>query len=484
MVFNSLHFAFFFLVVLALDQVLHNRIRIRNCFLLLASYYFYGSWDWRFLSLIFTSTLLDYFFAIAIRRAQDRNGGENSARSKLFVTLSVVCNLGILGFFKYFNFFADSFCDLMNTIGWKCGPVFLEVVLPVGISFYTFQTLSYTIDVYRRELHPEKSLLNFSLFVSFFPQLVAGPIERAVHLVPQMRISNRVTKDDIHVGLYQIFSGLFKKVVIADNLATVVNATFKAGDPSGAEILLASYAFAFQIYCDFSGYSEIAIGSARLLGFDIRQNFNLPYFARNPSDFWQRWHISLSSWLRDYLYIPLGGNRRGHIRTYINLMATMVLGGLWHGAAWTFVIWGFYHGAILIVFRVLQPFSNKIHQRLKRWRPITNVINIAIFFHIILFSWIIFRAESVSQLGNFLNNLFSPNKFFYGNWEALRQHIIIVAPCLVIMVSMQVLQYRRNDHFVVLKLAPSIQGVIYGFALIAFIIFGDFGGSSFIYFQF
>ena len=317
--------------------------RLQNGILLIASYVFYGFWDWRFLALLFVSTVVDYNLALLIEKS------ESPGERKALLAASICVNLGILGFFKYFGFFAESFASLLNSFGFQSSTPFFNIVLPVGISFYTFQTMSYTIDVYRRKLPATRNFFDFALFVSFFPQLVAGPIERATKLLPQVLQPRKFSQSNFVEGFYLIILGLFKKVVIADNMAPIVNYIFSrdVSTLSGAEVLVGVYAFAFQIYGDFAGYTDIARGVAKWLGFDLMLNFRMPYFATSPSDFWQRWHISLSSWLRDYLYIPLGGNRQGTLLTYRNLMLTMVLGGLWHGAAWTFVAWGFFHGLIL-----------------------------------------------------------------------------------------------------------------------------------------
>ena len=333
MLFNSLQFIAFFIIVYSLYLLFNHRWQ--NYMLLAASYFFYGSWNWRFLSLILISTILDYFCGLAIDRQPGRK------RKKLFLIISVTGNLTILGFFKYFNFFAHDFQLILARFGIPTHPLVLNIVLPVGISFYTFQTMSYTIDIYRGEMRPTRRFLDLALFVAFFPQLVAGPIERAKHLLPQIIKPRLITPRQFREGLWLIYWGFFLKVFVADNLAGIVDRVFAGAETiSGIEVLLGLYAFAFQILGDFAGYSSIAIGLARLMGIDIMTNFLFPYFVTNPRDFWKNWHISLSTWLRDYLYIPLGGNRRGRLMTYRNILITMLLGGLWHGAAWTFVIWG------------------------------------------------------------------------------------------------------------------------------------------------
>ncbi len=386
MLFNSYVFWAFLAVLLALHAILRGRAR--KALLLVASYVFYGYWDWRFLGLIALSTLSDFAAAQLIDRSTDR------AHKRAWLTAALTLNLGILGFFKYFDFFIGSVSSVLEAAGLPGLKPVLNVVLPVGISFYTFQTMSYTIDVYRGNLKPSRNLLDFALFVSFFPQLVAGPIERATSLLPQIVSPRQRTAADLPEGAFLVLSGLFRKVVIADNLAAIANGIFSA-DPStltGPEVVVGVYAFAFQIYGDFSGYSAIARGVARWLGYDLMVNFRMPYLSVSPSDFWRRWHISLSSWLRDYLYIPLGGNRHGTWNTYRNLMLTMLLGGLWHGAAWTFVAWGAFHGLILVAYRLLAGRRGEVRRPLLARLP-----SMVLMFQLVAVSWLLFRAESIGQ---------------------------------------------------------------------------------------
>ncbi len=394
--FNSFGFWFFFVVVAIACRLLKHRGQ--NRFLLLASWFFYACWDWRFLSLILVTTTVDYLVARKVATSEDER------TRKHWVAFSVTVDLGILGFFKYFGFFVTEMERLLAAIGfegWRSG---LEVVLPVGVSFYTFQALSYTIDVYRGHTRPARRFLDFALYIAFFPQLVAGPIERSSHLLPQVENTRpRLDEQRFREGLYLVLTGLFRKVVIADNMAWLANHAFSQppGDLSAPEVVVGTFAFAFQIYGDFSGYSAIAIGAAKWLGFDLMENFRQPYFASGPRDFWSRWHISLSTWLRDYLYIPLGGNRSGKIRTSINLMLTMLLGGLWHGAAWTFVIWGGIHGAWLVIHRVVtirQP-----ERRVRSW--LARIVAMIGTFGLVCLTWIFFRAESASQALDMLASL-------------------------------------------------------------------------------
>ena len=364
--------------------------------LLGASYLFYGAWSVWFLGLLVGTTLFDWQVGRWLGQTND------ATRRKRLITASIVANLSVLGFFKYANFFVDSSAGLLSWVGVAVDPHFIGVVLPVGISFYTFQSMSYTIDVYRRDLPPAKTLVDFALYVTFFPQLVAGPIERATHLLPQCERVGTDADPALETGFVNTWDawglialGAFKKVVLADNIAPLVEATY--ADPAsthGAAMWLGTYAFAAQIYCDFSGYSDIAVGVGRLLGFDLMQNFRAPYAADGPSDFWRRWHISLSGWLRDYLYIPLGGNRSGEVRARLNLLWTMLLGGLWHGAAWNFVLWGAYHGLLLVIFRpeALQRFADALPAQ-----PLVRLVRRVAFFHLTCLGWALFRAESLAD---------------------------------------------------------------------------------------
>ena len=427
MLFNSSLFLLFALIVF--PAVWGARHRAQNLILLVASYAFYGAWDPRFLLLLLGSTIVDYFVA----RELVATDSTRKRRWLLFVSCAV--NLGSLGFFKYFNFFVESADALLAAVGLEALGGRLDIVLPVGISFYTFQTMSYTIDVYRGRLRPTRDLLDFALYVSFFPQLVAGPIERATNLLPQIEQPRKVTRDDLAVGAWLVTIGFFKKCVIADNLALVVDAAFSSSDtPSGFVCLFAIYAFAFQIYCDFGGYSDIARGLARMMGIRIILNFDFPYIATNPQEFWRRWHISLSTWLRDYLYIPLGGSQGGTLLTYRNLLITMVLGGLWHGASWLFVLWGVYHGALLcvhraVVGRVRSNDSGSGVRWLLRWFAM---------FHLTCFGWLLFRAVSVGQVGAFAESIAT---FAAGPGDAVS---ILLNVVLFVSLLLAVEVYARN----------------------------------------
>jgi D-alanyl-lipoteichoic acid acyltransferase DltB (MBOAT superfamily) len=405
MLFNSIDFALFFPVVFLLYWLaVRPRLRLQNLFLLAASYVFYGWWDWRFLSLILISSLVDFTAGGRIHGAGDRR------TQKAWLILSVGVNLGLLGFFKYFNFFAESFQGMLAAAGWRADPVFLEVILPVGISFYTFQTMTYTIDIYRGRLKPTDDPVAFFAFVAFFPQLVAGPIERAGSLLPQFENPRRWDWAAFGDGLRQTLWGLFKKAVIADNLALQVDRVFSGYQAlDGASLALGVVFFAIQIYCDFSGYSDMALGTARMLGFELRLNFAYPYFSRNVAEFWRRWHISLSSWFRDYLYIPLGGNRRGKRRTIINVLITFTLCGLWHGAAWTFVVWGLLFGLYYIPL-VLSGRQKPSTPRAGFGRALPSpaeVPQITGTFALTCLAWVFFRAESLGQALGYIGRALS-----------------------------------------------------------------------------
>ncbi|MDZ4242255.1 MAG: MBOAT family O-acyltransferase [Candidatus Omnitrophota bacterium] len=476
MLFNTFPFAVFFIIVYSLYLVFPHKWQ--NRLLLVSSYIFYGAWDWRFLFLIFISTALDFVCGLKI------HGSAVRSRKKLFLILSVFGNLSILAVFKYFNFFASSLQALLSAWGLSVQPQYLQVVLPVGISFYTFQTMSYAIDIYRGQLRPTKRFFDFALFVAFFPQLVAGPIERARHLLPQVLSPRKMTLDQFYEGCYLIFWGLFLKMFVADNLAKLVDPVF-AGEKmaGGMDVLLAVYAFAFQIYCDFAGYSDIARGLGKVMGFDIMVNFNLPYFAANPRDFWRRWHVSLSSWLKDYLYIPLGGNKGGGVRAAKNLMITMLLGGLWHGASWTFVAWGAYHGLLLVGHRCCKDFlPGSIFLSGAAISKLWHGIKVAGFFHLVCFGWIIFRSSSLEQSCGLLRSIvtdFRPADAEQFLADA-RIFLFFAAP----LAALQAMQYAKNDQLILLKSSVVFRAVMYFILFYLLLIYGVTGGKEFIYFQF
>ncbi len=393
MIFNSFVFFIFLFFVLIIYYCLKRKAQ--NIFLLFASYFFYGWWDWRFLGLLFLSTVVDYNVARLIGRA------ESISRKKQLLLVSLIVNFSILGFFKYYGFFIENFTIITDSVGLSLDPFTLKVILPLGISFYTLQTVGYTIDVYRGKIKPCDSLTDFALFVSFFPQLVAGPIERASHLIPQLQRERVVNYEMIKKGCFLILFGLFQKMIIADNLAVVVDRVFEApAHFTSYELLIGLYAFAFQIYCDFAGYSNIAIGTALLLGVDIMENFNCPYFSVRIGDFWHRWHISLSTWLRDYLYFTMGGSRSGNV--YINLMVTMTIVGLWHGASWMMLIWGAIHGLYLVIDR---RFPKKDSAAGNGPGLIGRMAGMILTFHLVCLSWVFFRAPTLGNATSYLTNL-------------------------------------------------------------------------------
>jgi D-alanyl-lipoteichoic acid acyltransferase DltB (MBOAT superfamily) len=466
MVFNSLVFLLFFAVVFGCAVIL--RPRAQNLFLLAASYFFYGYWDWRFLGLLGVSTTLDFLCGLRIHSAQGR------AR-QVWLGVSLAGNLGLLFFFKYFNFFADSAAAALRAFGMEPGWTTLHIVLPVGISFYTFQTLSYTIDIYRGRLTPTRSPVIFALYVAFFPQLVAGPIERAAHLLPQLANPRRPTYTQLRDGFWLILHGYLLKVVLSDNLAPFVDEVFTApGEAHGLQIPAAVLAFAFQIYGDFAGYSNIARGISFWLGVDLMVNFRQPYFATNPSDFWRRWHISLSTWLRDYLYIPLGGNRAGARRTQVNLLLTMVLGGLWHGAAWNFVAWGLYHGLLLVAYHALAPWAARALPG--AWRG--QLLGAALFFPFTLFGWLLFRVENLGDVVTLMGNTVQPF-----TWNG-KLSLLTLAGFALPVLAVDLWQEAKGDDRAVARLPGPVRGTLYllWFALI--ILCGARGGHVFIYFQF
>jgi alginate O-acetyltransferase complex protein AlgI len=386
MLFYTPQFLVFFTLLLITLGIVH-RSSPRKAILLVASYIFYMWWNPAFILLIIFSTFVDYL--VGGRMA----GEENQKKRRMLLLISMCSNLGLLFFFKYFGLFSNSLLGLMQMMGSEPSWTTLNITLPVGISFYTFQTMSYTIDIYRRKIPATRSSLDFALFVAFFPQLVAGPIVRASEFLPQLKRDVKVRVDQSSIFL--IMRGLAKKVLIADNIAILVNGVFDSpGDWSSIMIWAATIGFAIQIYCDFSGYSDIAIGISKILGFDLPLNFNHPYVARNPSDFWQRWHISLSSWLRDYLYIPLGGNRGSEFQTYRNLMLTMLLGGLWHGASWNFMLWGFLHGFILVAHRLF----SRSRQPAAAPNPLVTLLSVMAMQYCVLITWISFRLTDFDAM--------------------------------------------------------------------------------------
>ncbi|MDH3307593.1 MAG: MBOAT family protein [Acidimicrobiia bacterium] len=467
MLFNSLQYGFFLVAVVTAYYAL--RRRSQNLLLLVASYVFYGFWDWRFLGLIVVSTVVDFGTGQWIQRARTV---EKPGWARMAVSLSLMTNLGILGFFKYFNFFVDSAVSLLDGLGLSASGTTLNVILPVGISFYTFQTLSYTIDIYRGNLEPTRNMLDFALFVAFFPQLVAGPIERATHLLPQIQMQRVVTSGLFSKGLYLIGVGLVRKVLIADVAGVIADRYFQEPTAySSVELMAGLLLYSIQIYGDFAGYSNIARGSAMLLGFDLMRNFHHPYFARNVADFWRRWHISLSTWLRDYLYITLGGSRQGKMRTYVNLAVTMLLGGLWHGASWNFVLWGGLHGTYLAVHRAF------IQGRREAGGLATKALSMAFTFTLVSFTWLPFRLQEPSAVFDYLRGVFAFSADGFGS-------LVVVAVLYGLILLVDIPQAVTDDEYWLLqwRLVPRL--AMTGATIVAIVLAAGGQAAPFIYFQF
>lgn len=481
MYFNSLHFAAFFAIVLALVTLTRKRVGARNWLLLVASYYFYGCWDWRFLGLIAFSTLIDYACGRLLDHGQRKT--PRTGRDRGILALSVVANLGVLGFFKYYDFFAASVMHGLEALGFHASLPLLRVVLPVGISFYTFQTLGYTIDVFRRRVPAERDLVRFANYVAFFPQLVAGPIERAGALLPQFATVRTVDWRMCYSGFWLICWGLFKKVVLADNLATVADAVFGASDYTGLDAWLAGYAFLWQLYCDFSGYTDIARGSARMMGFDLTRNFDLPFFVTNPADFWARWHISLGAWFRDYYFFLAAGRRPTMLRSYWAIISTMTLIGLWHGAAWNFVIFGLVHGVWIAAHRGLRPWLRKLPSPTGSWRrQVWFWVQVVLMWHALVFTALMFRAQSGQQLWDICAACVSGLSL--AREIVVSDRLLIVFACIAVILPVQIAQFYARDPYVIFRLPTPIRAVAYALLALGFLAFGEFSGDAFIYFQF
>ncbi|MFR9649384.1 MAG: MBOAT family O-acyltransferase [Rikenellaceae bacterium] len=482
MLFNSFEFLLFLPIVFLLYWFVFNKnLKLQNAFIVVVSYIFYGWWDWRFLILIAFTSACSYYSGLQIEKAQPPH--KNSA--KIYATANVVINLIILGIFKYFNFFSENFSRLFQTFGVELDWVTLDILLPVGISFYTFQALSYTIDVYRGSIKPTHSIIDLFAYISFFPQLVAGPIERATNLLPQFYKTRTFDYAKAVDGCRQILWGLFKKMVIADNCALAVNQIWdNAADESGFTLLLGAIFFTFQIYGDFSGYSDIAIGTARLFGINLMQNFNFPYFSRDIAEFWRKWHISLTTWFRDYIYIPLGGSRGGTWMKFRNTMVIFLVSGFWHGANWTFIAWGAYHALLFLPLMLMG--SNRKNTDIVaagKWLPsIKEFIQMCVTFGLAVIGWIIFRAESISDAWMYITNIFSDSlfdvSFIYGK---------MIIRYIFILIAVEWLQ-RDKQHALQL---PNKHIFKYSFVrftlylgLILFIILFQGEQGDFIYFQF
>ena len=475
MLFNSTAFLLFLPTVFFLYWfVFKNQLRAQNVLLLVASYIFYGWWDWRFLSLIIASTFLDYFIALALQKT------ERSSKRKVLLAISLAGNLGMLGFFKYYNFFVTSWIEAWSSVGITMEATTLNIILPVGISFYTFQTLSYTIDVYRKEMQPTKSFIDFAAFVTFFPQLVAGPIERASHLLPQFYKNRTFDYQNAVDGVKLIIWGMFKKVVVADNCAFFVNTIFENPEAySSGELFVGMVFFAFQIYGDFSGYSDMAIGISKLFGFDLMVNFKFPYFSRDIAEFWRRWHISLSTWFRDYIYIPLGGSKGTQGLQIRNVMIIFLVSGFWHGANWTYVAWGLFHALLflpLLLFNV-----NRSHLITKSYGWL-DFAKIGVTFLVVCIGWVFFRADSITDAFQYLAHLFELKSLGLSLFYKTNANLMIFALSVLAVgiLSMQELVWviKKRD-------LPKISA--FGALLLVLLIFfmGSFKNQmDFIYFQF
>jgi len=481
MLFNSIDFAIFLPIVFVLYWfVASKNLKLQNFLIVAASYLFYGWWDWRFLSLILFSTIIDYTIGQKLRVE------ENETKRKVLLWSSILLNLGFLGFFKYYNFFLDNFITAFSFFGTEINANSLNIILPVGISFYTFQTLSYTIDIYKRKLEPTNDIIAFSAFVSFFPQLVAGPIERATNLLPQFYKKREFNYAKAVDGMRQILWGLFKKIVIADNCALYANDIFNnSSDYTGSTLFMGAIFFAFQIYGDFSGYSDIAIGTSRLFGFKLKQNFAFPYFSRDIAEFWRRWHISLSTWFRDYLYIPLGGSRGGKWNKIRNVFIIFIISGFWHGANWTFIIWG----ALNALFFLPLLLTNKNRNNLevvaqgKVLPSLKELFSILFTFSLTVFAWVFFRAENLSHAVQYILDVFkNPGSFLLVS-VYMKHKVILLLLFLFVLVEW----FGREGQYAIahigIKWKRPFRYALYYVIIIAIIFFGG-KEQQFIYFQF
>ena len=477
MFFNSIAFAIFLPIVFFLYWFVFNKTKsTQNALLIIASYYFYSCWDWRFLFLLVFSTFLDYYTGIQIEK------GKSERSRKFWFWLSILVNLGFLGIFKYYNFFASSFSDLLNSAGFKASPILLEVILPVGISFYTFHGLSYVIDIYFKRIKAEYNFVDYSLFVSYFPLLVAGPIERATHLLPEIKVKREFDLEKAKEGIYQIIWGLVKKVIIADTCATYANAIFDHYTSMNSfSLILGAIYFAFQIYGDFSGYSDIALGVSKLFGLDLLRNFNYPYFSRDIAEFWRRWHISLSSWFRDYLYIPLGGSKGGIWVKIRNTFIIFVVSGFWHGANWTYLAWGFINAVYFLPLLLSNSNRNNIDAIELKFDFNSAKVLISIFYTFFLtcVAWVFFRAKTISDAVLYLKRVITNHDFSfqYLDNERYSYELLLLIGVFVLVEwnnrnKIEPLSGKRS----ILKLSLAI------LAIMAFGTFSDY--KEFIYFQF
>lgn len=479
MFFNSAAFAVFLPIVFFIYWFVTNKnLNLQNILLLVSSYFFYSCWDWRFLFLLIFSTLLDFFTGIKISETDDK-------RKRLFwFWLSISINLGFLGIFKYYNFFATSFANAVAHVGLQVNPWTLKVILPVGISFYTFHGLSYVIDIYKKRIQPERNFIEYSVFVSFFPLLVAGPIERATHLLPQIKKPRTFQYDKAVDGLKQILWGLFKKVVIADNCAEYVNTIFNHADiyPGSTHVLAAVF-FAFQIYCDFSGYSDIALGVARLFGIELLRNFAFPYFSRDIAEFWRRWHISLSTWFRDYLYVPLGGSKVGTWKKIRNTFIIFLVSGFWHGANWTFIFWGFLNALYImpsIIFKTNRKNLDMVAQG-KVLPSLKELFYMIVTFSLTVFAWIFFRSDSLEKAIRFIKEIFS--RSLIKNPTDRPSAFIFFLVALFLIVEWM----GREEQYAIANMGgrwPKTLRWLSYYAMVFYIFYFSGAQQQFIYFQF
>lgn len=472
MVFNSIDFLLFFPLLYLLYCILKKRGQ--NLLLLVGSYFFYGYWDYRYLSLLLLSTVIDYIASLGIE-----NNRDNAHTKKLYLALSIFSNLTILGFFKYYNFFTLSAKVALQSIGLNTSPVLLEFALPLGISFYTFQTMSYTIDVYRGHLKPTRNILDFALFVSYFPQLVAGPIERATNLLPQILNERVITYDQIEKGIFLILFGFFKKVYVADNISIIIDPIFADSGASGSMVLFACIAHTFQIYGDFAGYSDIARGLSKVMGIELMRNFNHPLLSRNLGEFWRRWHISFMSWLRDYVYFSLGDKTSSELRKNLNNLFVFFLSGLWHGANWTFVVWGSISGVVNLTYKYLNPYLPGISDdRNKVTNFIIHVSGIIITFLAVTLPLIFFRSQSIEMSFTQINSLFT-------NFGSLELKLISkLFKIVALLMIVEIYQYIKEDEFSIFQLPIYVRTGLYISLFYSTIILGNFNQNAFIYFVF
>ena len=482
MLFNSIQFIIFFPIIVFLFFMMPHKYR--TVLLLVASYYFYMCWKAEYIILIIVSTLIDYFCAIKMEES------EHQQQKKKFLIISLFSNLGLLFLFKYYNFFSDNLQNAFNVFNIFYDLPSFKMLLPVGISFYTFQTLSYSIDVYRGKKKAERNITIFALYVAFFPQLVAGPIERSTRLIPQFYIKQKFDYERVRDGLLLMLWGFFKKVVIADRLAILVNQVFNnVHDYKGIPLIIASYFFMFQIYCDFSGYSDIAIGGAKVMGFDLMKNFNRPYFATSISDYWKRWHISLGSWFRDYLYIPLGGNRVSRNRWYFNIFMVFLITGIWHGAGWNFIIWGVLQAFFIIFSMISSGLRGKIADffHLPDYPLFQHFYKIFITFHLLLFGKIIFRSNSISDAYYIFKNFFADlgnvgyDRFHFG----LNKYEFVLSVLLILfLTSIQIIQSKIRIRQYIYSKPLVFRWACYYLLLFIVIHLGEYNSTNFIYFSF